>query len=80
MEDKVKGRMKEAAGAVIGDEEKKAEGLAQQRKGQAGEEAAQRAKRRQIEKEAKEAEKERNRQRRKDKGPLGGITDGLTGR
>src|SRR5215211_6176782 len=32
MEDKAKGRAKEAAGAVTGDEEKKAEGQAQQRK------------------------------------------------
>ena len=31
MEDKAKGRMKDAAGAVTGDEEKKAEGRAQQR-------------------------------------------------
>ena len=44
------------------------------------EEAAQREKTRRAEDEAKRAEKERNRQRRKDKGPLGGITDGLTGR
>ena len=36
--------MKEAAGAVTGDEDKKAEGQAQQRKGAAGEEAAQKAK------------------------------------
>jgi uncharacterized protein YjbJ (UPF0337 family) len=43
MEDKAKGRMKEAAGAVTGDEDKKAEGQAQQRKGAAGEEAAQKA-------------------------------------
>lgn len=35
--------MKEAAGAVTGAEEKKAEGRAQQRKGRADEEAAQRA-------------------------------------
>jgi uncharacterized protein YjbJ (UPF0337 family) len=80
MEDKAKGRMKEAAGAFTGDEEKKAEGQAQQRKGQAGEEAAQRAKTRQTEKEAKEAERERDRQRRKDKGPLGGLGDTLSGR
>jgi uncharacterized protein YjbJ (UPF0337 family) len=33
VEDKAKGRMKEAAGAVTGDEDKKAEGQAQQRKG-----------------------------------------------
>jgi uncharacterized protein YjbJ (UPF0337 family) len=31
MEDKAKGRMKEAAGAVTGDEDKKADGRAQQR-------------------------------------------------
>jgi uncharacterized protein YjbJ (UPF0337 family) len=76
MEDKAKGRMKEAAGAVTGDEEKKAEGKAQQRKGEAGKEVAQKAKTRQTEKEAKEAEKERDRQRRKEKGGLlgdGGI-------
>jgi hypothetical protein len=55
-------------------------GRAQQRKGEAGEEAAQRAKTRQTEKEARDAEKERDRQRRKDKGPLGGIGDTLSGR
>jgi uncharacterized protein YjbJ (UPF0337 family) len=80
VDDKAKGRMKEAAGAFTGDEEKKAEGRAQQRKGQAEKEAAQRAKTRQIEKEAKEAQRERDRQRRKDKGPLGGIGDALSGR
>ena len=81
MEDKIKGRMKEAAGAITGDEEKKAEGRAQQRKGAADAEAAQRAKTRQAEKEAKEAERERDRQRRKDKGGLlGDVGDTLTGR
>ena len=70
MEEKVKGRMKEAAGAVTGDEDKKAEGQAQQRKGAAGEEAAQKAKRRQAEKEAREAERERDRHRRKHEGGL----------
>jgi uncharacterized protein YjbJ (UPF0337 family) len=79
MEDKAKGRMKEAARAVTGDEDKKAEGRAQQRKGAAGEEAAQRAKTRQTEKEAKQAEKERDRQRRKDKGLLGNVGDTLSG-
>ena len=44
MDDETKGRMKEAAGAFMDDEERKAEGRAQQRKGEAGEEAAQRAK------------------------------------
>jgi uncharacterized protein YjbJ (UPF0337 family) len=80
VEDKFKGRAKEAAGAFTGDEEKKAEGQAQQRKGQASEEAAQRAKTRQTEKEAKEAERERDRQKRKGKGPLGGLGDTLSGR
>jgi uncharacterized protein YjbJ (UPF0337 family) len=41
MEDKVRGRMKEAAGAFTGGEEKKAEGRAQQRKGEAKEQAMQ---------------------------------------
>jgi uncharacterized protein YjbJ (UPF0337 family) len=80
-EDKAKGRMKEAAGAITGDEDKKAEGHAQQRKGAAGEEAAQKARTKQAEKEAKEAEKERDKQRRKDKGGLlGGLGDTLSGR
>jgi uncharacterized protein YjbJ (UPF0337 family) len=74
VDDKAKGRMKEAAGAVTGDEDKKAEGQAQQRKGQAGEEAAQKAKTRQ-------AEKERDRQRRKEKGGLlDNVGDTLSGR
>jgi uncharacterized protein YjbJ (UPF0337 family) len=80
LEDKFKGRMKEAAGAFTGDEEKKAEGRAQQRKGQAGKEARQREKTRQVEAEAKATEKERDRQRRKDKGPLGDLGDTLKGR
>jgi uncharacterized protein YjbJ (UPF0337 family) len=41
VEDKVRGRMKEAAGAFTGDEEKKAEGRAQQRKGDAKKQAMQ---------------------------------------
>jgi uncharacterized protein YjbJ (UPF0337 family) len=81
MEDKAKGRMKEAAGAVTGDEDKKAEGRAQQRKGAAGEVAAQKSKTRQTEAEAKQAEKELDRQRRKDKsGLLGNVGDTLSGR
>ena len=74
---KAMGKAKEAYGAMIGDEAKKAEGRAEQRKAQA-------------EVEAKQAEKERDRQRLKDKGALGditdateslgGITDKLTGR
>ena len=80
MEDKLKGRMKEAAGAFTGDENRKAEGRAQQSKAETTEEAKQREKTRQAEAEAKVAEKERDRQRRKDKGPLGGLGDTLTGR
>ena len=78
--DKASGKAKEAYGALTGDEAKKAEGRAEQTKADAAEEAKQREKTRQAEAEAKQAEKERDRQRRKDKGPLGGITDGLTGR
>jgi uncharacterized protein YjbJ (UPF0337 family) len=75
--DKAEGRVKEAYGALIGDEEK-AEGRAQQRKAKAEEEAEQREKARQAEAEA--AEKERDRQRLKDKGIVGDLTDNLTGR
>ncbi|MBA3794418.1 MAG: CsbD family protein [Rubrobacter sp.] len=78
--DKAEGKMKEAYGAIIGDEAKKAEGRALQRKAEAAEEAEQREKTRQAEAEAKEAEKERDRQRRKDNGGLGGLTGTLTGR
>ena len=81
MEDKIKGRMKEAAGVFTGDEDKKAEGRAQQRKGAAGEDAAQRARTKRAEEEAKQAEKERDRQRRKQKGGLlGDVGDTLSGR
>jgi len=70
MSEKAKGKMKEAAGAVTGDEAKKAEGRAEQRKADAAEEAKQREKTRQTEAEAKKVERERDRQRRKDKGGL----------
>jgi uncharacterized protein YjbJ (UPF0337 family) len=79
MEDKAKGRIKEAYGAITGDEEKKAEGQALQRKAAAREEAAQKARTRQAQQEAKEAEMERDRQERKDKGLLGGVGDTLSG-
>jgi uncharacterized protein YjbJ (UPF0337 family) len=79
MEDKVKGRMKEAAGAITGEEEKKAEGQALQRKAAAREEAAQKARTRRAQQEAEEAEMERDRQERKDKGLLGGVGDTLSG-
>jgi uncharacterized protein YjbJ (UPF0337 family) len=78
--EKAQGKAKEAYGAIIGDEAKKAEGRAEQSKAEATEEAKQREKTRQAETEAKQAERERDRQRRKDKGGLGGLTDNLTGR
>ena len=78
MEDKAKGKAKEAYGAIIGDE-KKAEGRAQQRKGEAKEQATQKVRTRRAQEEARQAEKERDRQERKDKGLLGGVTDTLSG-
>ncbi len=80
MEDKAKGRMKEAAGAITGDEDKKAEGRAQQRKAEAEEEARQKARTKRAQEEAKQAERERDRQERKDKGLLGNVGDTLSGR
>ncbi len=79
--DKAEGKAKEAYGAIIGDEAKKAEGRALQRKAEAEKEAEQREKTRQAEAEAKQAEKERDKQRRKDKGGLlGNVGDTLSGR
>jgi len=79
MEDKAKGKMKEAAGAITGDEDLKAEGQALQRKTAAREQARQKARTRQAQQEAKEAEMERDRQERKDKGLLGDVGDTLSG-
>ena len=79
MDDKVEGKAKEAYGAITGDEEKKAEGRAQQRKGEAEEQATQKARTKRAQEEARQAEKERDRQERKDKGLLGGVTDTLSG-
>jgi uncharacterized protein YjbJ (UPF0337 family) len=73
--DKAKGKAKEAAGAVTGNEDKKAEGQAQQSKGEAREEAAQKERTRR-----EQAEKARDREDRKRKGPLGDMTDTLSGR
>jgi uncharacterized protein YjbJ (UPF0337 family) len=70
MSEKAKGKMKEAAGAITGDEAKKAEGRAEQSKAEAAEEAKQREKTRQAEAEAKKEERELDRQRRKDTGGL----------
>jgi uncharacterized protein YjbJ (UPF0337 family) len=77
--DKAKGKMKEAAGALTGDEDKKAEGRAEQRKADAEKETTKKEKARRTEEEARQAEKERDKQRRKDKGLLGGVTDPLSG-
>jgi uncharacterized protein YjbJ (UPF0337 family) len=80
MAEKAKGRMKEAAGAFTGDEDKKAEGRAQQQKSAAREEATQKERTRREQTEAKQAERERDRQSRKGKGPLGGLGETLSGR
>jgi uncharacterized protein YjbJ (UPF0337 family) len=75
--DKMEGKAKEAYGAIIGDEAKKAEGRAQQRKAEAEKEAEQREKTRQAQAAAKQAEKERDEQELKDKGLLGNVGDTL---
>ena len=75
--DKVEGKAKEAYGAIIGDEAKKAEGRAQQRKAEAEKEAEQREKTRQAEAEAEHAESQRDKQELKDKGLLGNVGDTL---
>ncbi len=75
--DKMEGKAKEAYGAIIGDEAKKAEGRAQQRKAEAQKEAEQREKTRQAEAEAKQAERQRDKQELKDKGLLGNVGDTL---
>jgi uncharacterized protein YjbJ (UPF0337 family) len=76
-DDKVKGKLKEAYGAITGDEAKKAEGQALQRKAAAEEEAEQREKTRQAEAEAKQAKRQRDKQELKDKGLLGTVGDTL---
>ena len=73
----MKGKLKEAAGAITGDEELKAEGQALQRKAAAEKEAEQREKTRQAEAAAKQAQKERDKQELKDKGLLGNVGDTL---
>jgi len=70
MGEKAKGRMKEAAGALTGDESKKAEGQAQQRKASAKEEREQHKRTQSEQNKADRAEKARDKQRRKDKGGL----------
>ena len=80
MDEKAAGKAKEAWGALTGDEAKKEEGRAQQRKAEAQDEAEQAAKANEAKKEARQAEAERNREKLKEKGLLGGVTDSLTGR
>jgi uncharacterized protein YjbJ (UPF0337 family) len=80
MSEKAKGKMKEAYGAMTGDEGKKAEGQAQQRAAAAAQEAGQKERTRQEQARAKEVEKERDRQARKDKGLLGNVGETLSGR
>ena len=74
--DKAEGKMKEAYGALVGDEAKKEEGRALQRKAQAEAEAEQRERTRQAQAEAKEAERERDSQEGKG-GLLGDVSDSL---
>jgi uncharacterized protein YjbJ (UPF0337 family) len=77
--EKAIGKAKEAYGALTGDEAKKAEGRALQRKAQAEAEAEMRERTRQAAAEAKKAERQRDEQARKDKGALGGLADTLSG-
>ena len=72
--EKAEGKIKEAYGALVGDEAKKAEGRALQRKAEAEAEAEQRERTRQA--EAKKAEKERDRREGKG-GLLGDVSDTL---
>ena len=76
MDDKTKGKAKEAWGAMTGDEAKKEEGRAQQRKADAEEEAAQKERTSRAKDEARQAERERNKQKVKDEGAAG-RRDGL---
>ena len=76
MSDKAEGKMKEAWGALTGDEAKKEEGRALQRKAQAEAEAEQRERTRQAAAAAKEAERERDRRKGRD-GLLGDVGDNL---
>ena len=75
--DKMEGKAKEAYGAIIGDEAKKAEGRALQRKAEMEEEAEQRERTRQAEAEANQAERQRDKQELEDKGLLGNVGDTL---
>ena len=80
MDDKTAGKAKEAWGALTGDEAKKEEGRAQQRKAEAQEEAEKAERTSQAKKEARQAEVQRDRENLKEQGLLGSLTDPLTGR
>ena len=80
MSEKAKGKMQEAYGAVAGDEGKKAEGQARQRKEAAREEREQHKRTQAEQNKAARAEKSRDKQEGKDKGLLGNVGDNLTGR
>ncbi len=80
MDEKAAGKAKEAWGALTGDEAKKEEGRAQQRKAEAKEEAAQSERTEQAKQDARQAERDRDKQKLKEKGLLGGVTDSLSGR
>ncbi len=80
MSEKAKGKAKEATGAITGDEGKKAEGQAQQRKESAREEREQHKRTKAEQNKADRAEKSRDKQEGKDKGLLGNVGDTLSGR
>ena len=80
MDDKAKGKAREAYGALTGDEPRKEEGRAQQRKAAAEEEATQKEKTSRAKREARQAERKRDRQKVEDEGLLGGVTGPLSGR
>ncbi len=71
--------MKEAAGAITGDKDKKAEGRAQQRKDAAKEKAAQKERTAEWRRELTKL-RELDREHRKGKGSLGDLTDTFSGR
>jgi uncharacterized protein YjbJ (UPF0337 family) len=75
MSEKAKGKMKEAAGAVTGDEGKKAEGQAQQRKEAAREDREQQKRTQAEQNKADRAEASRDKQQRKSQGGLLGGKD-----
>lgn len=81
MSEKAKGKMQEAAGALTGDEERKSEGQARQRKASAREEREQHKRTEAEQSKAERAEKSRDKQEGKDSGGLlGNVGDTLSGR